>query len=343
MDYEKINKAISILYEGEPNADYMSTGLFILGHSRHENETLEQAADRIIDENAVTNKVANHVEDEHQIYDSCICCNGTGEHYETGFECYRCDASGLEDNVDGPVPCDGREDSPNIVKDKDGGYEHAKNATVGNPYHDKLGRFTTGAGGGRITSDMSPVHFADAIGKRYGKQATWSDNEKQAIDDYTKTYTSLQLNLYMRGKTKDVNYPENTKEYKDLANTLNGAMKNTLTSDTALYRGMGITHTLAVGSVIHDKGFASASFNKTIASHFAKHGVGFSTTKRPVVIKINAKKGQKGLIPQLTSTDSTSDSLRSNEQEFLFPSGNTYIIRKVYDRGDYEEVEVDIK
>lgn len=39
--------------------------------------------------------------------EKCICCNGTGEH-ESGYECYRCDASGLEADAEGPSPCDGK-------------------------------------------------------------------------------------------------------------------------------------------------------------------------------------------------------------------------------------------
>lgn len=72
----------------------------------------------------------NHIEDEHDMSKNekaCVCCNGSGEH-ATGFECYRCDASGQENDAEGPMPCDGREDSPNIKQLSDGTYEHASNA-----------------------------------------------------------------------------------------------------------------------------------------------------------------------------------------------------------------------
>lgn len=73
--------------------------------------------------------VASHVEDEHDmeknIKDPCLCCGGKGEH-KTGFECYRCDASGHEAWTSGGVPCDGREDSPNVWIDEDGLYRHAE-------------------------------------------------------------------------------------------------------------------------------------------------------------------------------------------------------------------------
>ena len=72
------------------------------------------------------NLTENHIEDEHDMDKTepgCICCGGLGEHM-TGFECYRCDASGIENDAMGDIPCDGREDSPNIKQDKDGTYEH---------------------------------------------------------------------------------------------------------------------------------------------------------------------------------------------------------------------------
>jgi HK97 family phage portal protein len=59
---------------------------------------------------------------------ACECCDSKGEHYETGFECYRCDASGYVNSEEAkePVPCDGREDSPNIWVDEKGRYRHAE-------------------------------------------------------------------------------------------------------------------------------------------------------------------------------------------------------------------------
>ena len=49
----------------------------------------------------------------------CNCCNGVGEHYTTGYECYRCDASGYVNDAEDkqPVPCGGREDSDELWVD----------------------------------------------------------------------------------------------------------------------------------------------------------------------------------------------------------------------------------
>lgn len=53
----------------------------------------------------------------------CLCCNGVGEH-DTGYECYRCDASGLEEDAVGPIPCGGRSDSDELWMDEDGVWRH---------------------------------------------------------------------------------------------------------------------------------------------------------------------------------------------------------------------------
>jgi HK97 family phage portal protein len=71
-------------------------------------------------------KTVKHIADEHDMETKCKCCAGKGEHLDTMFECYRCDASGLEADAVGAIPCDGRADSPNIVLNDDGSYEHAK-------------------------------------------------------------------------------------------------------------------------------------------------------------------------------------------------------------------------
>jgi hypothetical protein len=56
----------------------------------------------------------------------CICCEGLGEHYDTGYECYRCDAGGSVTTQEAlePVPCGGRKDSPELWIDEDGIYRH---------------------------------------------------------------------------------------------------------------------------------------------------------------------------------------------------------------------------
>jgi HK97 family phage portal protein len=61
------------------------------------------------------------------VYIMCNCCDGEGEH-DTGFECYRCDASGwcTPDEDEAPMPCDGRKDSPNVWVDDQGRYRHAE-------------------------------------------------------------------------------------------------------------------------------------------------------------------------------------------------------------------------
>lgn len=59
---------------------------------------------------------------------SCRCCDAIGEHYETGFECYRCDAAGwcTPDEDKTPIPCGGRKDSPEVWVDDEGRYRHTE-------------------------------------------------------------------------------------------------------------------------------------------------------------------------------------------------------------------------
>lgn len=61
-------------------------------------------------------------------HERCTCCEGYGEHYVTGFECYRCDAGGSVDKTEAkqPVPCGGREDSAEVWIDEDGHYRHSE-------------------------------------------------------------------------------------------------------------------------------------------------------------------------------------------------------------------------
>ncbi|MFF7198236.1 GNAT family N-acetyltransferase [Streptomyces sp. NPDC008079] len=48
---------------------------------------------------------------------TCPCCNGTGEHYDTGFECYHCDTAG-------DVPADSPDDASCDGAQADGGSSH---------------------------------------------------------------------------------------------------------------------------------------------------------------------------------------------------------------------------
>lgn len=56
----------------------------------------------------------------------CDCCKGYGEHYDTGYECYRCDAGGSvsPEEAKQPIPCGGRADSDELWVDENGNYRH---------------------------------------------------------------------------------------------------------------------------------------------------------------------------------------------------------------------------
>ena len=224
---------------------------------------------------------------------------------------------------------------------------------------DDRGRWTS-TGGGSSSGPSNPVGgydqkspygFSEKLEKDYGKQATWSDKESKSIDEYIMTYGALKMNTYLRGKKEDSNYPpvEEIDEVKSHIEVLDKSMRNSLVRDTTLYRGFGTTHELEVGTRITDKAYVSTTVNESVALDFAKHGSNYwdigptKDPKRPVVMQISAKKGQKGIWPQLSTTDTTSVTLRSNEQEYLLPRGQSFIIKSVHDMGDYELVEVDIE
>lgn len=226
------------------------------------------------------------------------------------------------------------EQTPNSLDDKVENY---------NENHDHLGRFASGGGAGAPKAKggydgLSPYSFTEKLDKEYGKQATFDGKDKAAISSYAGT-DYLNVNGALT-------HPSDTRfdhqSAKEVITGLHGAMKNTLVKDTTLYRGIGTSNELKVGTVITNKGFSSTTTNLGVAKEFAVHGVGFSETKRPVVLHINAQKGLKGVWPQLSSSNSADTTLRSNEQEFLLPDNLSFKIKSVHDMGNYEIAEVNI-
>ena len=118
-------------------------------------------------------------------------------------------------------------------------------------------------------------------------------------------------------------------------------MKNKLKSDTTLYRGIGLSKAPKVGQVIKDKGYSSTTLNAGKGAKFAKSGVDFYSgegSRTPIVLKINAKKGQKSIIPIGTGVKS----VNSKEQEVILPRDTSMKVTKITNKGTYQEVEVNI-
>lgn len=201
-----------------------------------------------------------------------------------------------------------------------------------NPNHDKLGQFSSGGG----YSGMAPNAFTTAIRKEYSKQATWGPVEKTAISDYTAT-SFHRINGYLND-IHDNLHPDQTDTEQDVK-TLDRAMKNTLKKDTTLYRGFGSSQYLMPGGKIVTQGYNSSTFFEHKGVQFAQTSARGSSTKLAYVLKINAKKGQKGIIPLL---EGDGIGIRGVEAEFILPRGITFQIDNIIDKGTYEEVAVNI-
>lgn len=233
-----------------------------------------------------------------------------------------------------------KEDGENIEDTLKRLVENEKNsnnlAVNFNPVHDKDGKF--GGSGSGSYDHLSPYSFEEKITKEYGSQASFTKSDKAAIDKYVKT-NAFNTNRYLvHPKDELIDSKSESKNVK----ALDKAMKNSLNRDTTLYRGFATSSYLKVGSVIKYKGYSSTSFNSNIAKEFAIHHTQ-TNNKRPVVLNIKAKKGQKGIIPVLTSSESIDTTLRSNEQEFILPRDTKFKITKVNDLGTHEEAEVTIQ
>lgn len=186
---------------------------------------------------------------------------------------------------------------------------------------------------------LTPNEFHKKITKDYGNQAKWTEEQQEAVARYCGfSFTTYNQNLInVQGDVSKLN----TLDREDIE-LLDSTMKNKLKTDTTLYRGIALDTLYEVGDTIEEYNYGSSSFFKSKGEQFAKSEAHFHPSAYPYLLKINAKKGQKGVIPTLADQTQYRTGLRTNEAEFLLPRNNTYKINKIIDRGDYEELEVDI-
>lgn len=183
---------------------------------------------------------------------------------------------------------------------------------------------------------MSPDEFT-SWSKQYNNQAEWSTKEVNSISKYASA-DYHNINGVLRGDQDEIYDPSGGK--KDIKQ-LDSSMKNKLKSDTTLYRGIGLSKAPKVGQVIKDKGYSSTTLNAGKGAKFAKSGVDFYSgegSRTPIVLKINAKKGQKSIIPIVTGVKS----VNSKEQEVILPRDTSMKVTKITNKGTYQEVEVNI-
>lgn len=208
-----------------------------------------------------------------------------------------------------------------------------------NPNHDKIGQFGSG------TSSLQPIQFEDYIAEKYSKQGNnLSEDQKAAINDYVGAGSSNLNRHLVHPDDELVNHADEAA----FARVLDSAMQNKLVNNVTLYRGFGMSQHLVVGTTVLYNGFSSTTFSPGTAEQFAAHGVGFSKTKKAVVLKIKAKKDQPGIFPIQVASDGANATMRANEQEFILPRGTRYKITKVdevtnkYGIGVHTEATVEI-
>lgn len=196
---------------------------------------------------------------------------------------------------------------------------------------DKDGKWTdTGVDGD--FDQAAAADFKASITDNYGKQATWTDDETEAVTAYTSTKYAA-INKYLRTQGQDVETGNTVKH-------LDAAMKNTLNEDTELFRGISTEQEFKPGTIIVTRGYNSTSFNYNTAADFARDGaIGAKDNRVPVVMRIRAKKGQMGVIPILVNDDRP---LRSVEAEFILPRNMKFKVVDINHTDTVEEVTVEV-
>lgn len=201
--------------------------------------------------------------------------------------------------------------------------------SVGNPNHDKAGRFTTGSGGSIGTTVESANKY---VAKNYGG-VEYTDEEKAAIHNYTGSMFS-RVNRTLRDSSFN-EIPSYTGNTLKTTEVLKQALhKTSLVANTTLYRGANSDKPFKVGQTITDKGFSSTSLRPEPAEEFTQSA--FDNAKRPdkYVMKITAKTGTNGIFPQVAGVN-------SGENEFILPPSSSFRVDKITKSKDedYSEIE----
>ncbi len=192
-------------------------------------------------------------------------------------------------------------------------------------------------GGGSISSkhaNYTPNEYQDYVKKEYGNTTTFSRDEIDEITEYTdSSYQYTNADLVEGNKLDDYR--------KVTVKTLDKSMRHKLKEDTPLYRGIkvGTGTGFNAGDTIKYKGYSSTSINEESAKKFmqdsAKSGAKY-------LMKINAKKGQKGIFTILAQNTSYDKSLAAQEQEFLLPRNLGMKVDRINKKQGYWELEMSI-
>lgn len=229
-----------------------------------------------------------------------------------------------------------------------------------NKNHDKAGRFDTGNGGGATggagdyqdLSDMTADEYLDLVDE-YDGQANISSAHEKILSDYTGgAFYDVNTGLRNANGNMDADARVWAKDYakvydtdegfnneatrrKAWVNSLDYSTKNSLKSNTILYRGVTDSPILKKGQIISDPAFQSSSFSKLVGS-------GFATTdyeKNNYLLIVKAPKGTKGIFP-----DALSGSRNAHEREYILPRGTKYKIDSIVKTEEgYTEAYVSIQ
>ena len=204
-----------------------------------------------------------------------------------------------------------------------------------NKDHDPAtGRFSSGGGGSSSTkhSKYTPKEYIEFVEKEYGNMTSFNKTEGAEIADYLDSgyqYTNADL---IEGKPLD--------DYRKITvKTLDKAMRHKLKEDTTLYRGIVVRDGISDGEVIKYKGYSSTSINKESAKKFMNET---ADVNERFLMKIDAKKGQKGIFTYLGQQSNIDKTLASQEQEFLLPRKLGMKVDKINKKDGYTELEVSI-
>jgi hypothetical protein len=159
-----------------------------------------------------------------------------------------------------------------------------------NPYHDELGRFTSGSGSTGSYGDEREVFYGSAELQKNKLKSS----EANVLDNYTRG-GYVFINQHLRENTDDGDRRFDVKNMDSVFEKTAVSCKR----DMYLYRGMTLAvkkkdsaeswvAKLEVGDTITDKGFASCSSDKVDARTFASSGYSMG-----VIFTIKVPKGNK--------------------------------------------------
>jgi hypothetical protein len=157
----------------------------------------------------------------------------------------------------------------------------------------------------------------------------YTDGEKETIANYQKTMAYVNVNKSLRSDL--VIDSEDRKIINDLDSAIS---KNSLISNTTLYRGAAFDKPMDLGDVFVDKGFISTSLYEFVGKDFyvdkKERGNG-----NVYLVKIKAKKGTNGVFPA-NITDDLID-----EGEFVMQRNQSFRVTGKYFEDKYNVIEVE--